>query len=441
MRYSDRGGSCTRRVSPSIAAASRWRLTKTMSGTKRKAAFPASQAPEKRAHREDEGGDLDLDEQATRQQKARPGRVVTQGYDSEESDDEDPTHKRNWTDKKPDEDDDMFGDNDAKAKDTKKEPRFLKLSEIEGQEFGSTTQLYGDEDEDEDVDPEYELERALQDTRYQDANADAERTPPGSDDEDHPRKSKKGMGFRMEKFNMKDEMASGQFDEEGNYIRNKKDPFSQNDRWLEGNYSKKQIKAAHDAQLKRERDAEARAEADEAEYPTAEHAMRALAECLQPGESVLDALQRIGAQAKRKGGDAALLEKITHLTTLLMSSFGQIHIYDEVYEGLVRQVRRAKLVPEDWDPSRPTEPERAPDAADESQAGGTWEYKWTPAYLAQVARSTNTPANPDSETFGPFPASALREWASQGYFGPQQSNILLRTPGSSTWCAWADAGL
>lgn len=406
-----------------------------MSGTKRKAAWPVPEASGKRAHHDDDEGDLDLDGQAQKQSKTRHGRVMTEGYDSEESDEEG-THRRNWGDKKEEDDDDMFGDDAAKPKEMKQEPRYLKLSEIEGQEFGSTTQLDDDEEE-EDVDPEYELERALQDTKHQDANADAERTPPGSDDEDHPRRAKKGMGFRMEKFNMKDEMASGQFDEEGNYIRNKKDPFSQNDRWLEGNYSKKQIKAAHEAQARREREAQKRAEEDEAEYPTAEHAMQALAECLEPGESVLDALQRIGAQAKRKGGDATLLEKITHLTTMLMSSFGQMNIYDEVYEGLVRQVRRARLVPEDWDPSRRAEPVPGAD----SDADKQWEYKWTPAYVAATARASNTPPMPETQIFGPFPASALREWASQGYFGPGQSHILLRVPGSSTWAQWADAGL
>lgn len=404
-----------------------------MSSTKRKAAWPESEQSEKRAHHEEDQGDLEMDWQAEKQTKARPGRVMTEGYDSEESDDE-ATYKHNWGDKKEEEEDDMFGDDDKKPSEPKKEQRFLKLSEIEGQEFGSTTQL-DDEEEDQGVDPEYELERALRDTRYQNANADAERTPPGSDDEEHAKRSKKGMGFRIEKFNMKDEMASGQFDEEGNYIRNQKDPFSQNDRWLEGNYSKKQIKAAQEAQAKRERAAQEQIRADEAAYPTAEHAMRSLAEYLEPGESVLEALQRVGALAKRDKPHAASLEAITHLTTLLMSTFGVIHIYDEMYESLVRQVRRAELVPSDWDPSRRAEAEAVP--APRKQ----WEYKWAPAYRAEIARASSTPANPETEIFGPFPEETLREWASHGYFGPQQAHILLRHPGSSTWSSWADAGL
>lgn len=418
-----------------------------MSGTKRKAAWPGADAPEKRAHHGADGeGDLDLESQVERQGKARHGRVMTEGYDSEESDDEG-AHKRNWGQEKDQDEDDMFAEEGDKKKDEsqKKEPRFLKLSEIDGQEFGARTHLGDDDDEEDDEqDPEYELERALRDTRHQDANADAERTPPGSDDEDAPR-SKKGMGFKIEQFNMKAEMAGGQFDEEGNYVRNKKDPFAQNDRWLDGNYSKKQIKAANEAQAHREREAKEKADADNAEYPTAEHAMRPLAECLQPGESVLDALQRIGVSAKRekkegaKGDASRQLDLITHLTSLLMSTFGQMNIYDEMYESLVRQVRRAKLVPEDWDPSRKaSEPEE--DTA--APLAPSWEYKWTPAYLANAAKASNAPPEPDTKVYGPFPLADLRAWAAQGYFGPDHSHILVRPAGSdAAWHAWAAAGL
>ncbi|WFD42106.1 hypothetical protein MPSI1_000744 [Malassezia psittaci] len=404
-----------------------------MSDTKRKVNWPESGSSRKRAYQEgDADGDYDLDAEINKQSRTRSGGVVTEGFDSEDDEENEETHKRHWNDKPSNEEDDMFAEDPSKASTSKKEPRFLKLSEIEGQEFGSTTQLDDEDDAEEgELDPEYELQRALQDTRYQNANEDAERTPPGSDDEDHPRQTKKGMGFRMEKFNMKEEMASGRFDEEGNYIQNKKDPFSRSDQWLEGNYSKKQILAAQQAQAKRQQDAVDRAKADETEFPSAEHAMRSLAELLKPGESVLDALQRIGAQAKRKGGDAASLEKITHLTTLLMSTFGHIDIYDAVYETLVRTVRRASLVPEDWDPSRDTV---------EAEKEKQWEYRWA-ASTGQTEQASNSDPSDESQTFGPYSADALREWASQGYFGPDQSHILLRNPGDSTWISWTESGL
>ena len=102
---------------------------------------------------------------------------------------------------------------------------------------------------------------------------------------------------------MKAEMESGQFDEDGNYIRNERDQFSQNDRWLEGNYSKKSIRAAHEAQRRREQAEIEREKQQDAEFPTMEHAMKQLAECLMPGESVLDALQRLGAASKRSTGE------------------------------------------------------------------------------------------------------------------------------------------
>ncbi|WFC98022.1 hypothetical protein MYAM1_000743 [Malassezia yamatoensis] len=405
-----------------------------MSDTKRKVPWPESESSRKRAyHEEDADGDYDLDVEGNKQSRTRPGGVVTEGFDSEDEEEDEETHKRHWNDKADNEEDDMFAEDASKASTSKKEPRFLKLSEIEGQEFGSTTQL-DDEDNVEEVgelDPEYELQRALQDTRYQNANEDAEKTPPGSDDEDHPRQTKKGMGFRMEKFNMKEEMASGRFDEEGNYIQNQKDPFSRSDQWLEGNYSKKQILAAQQAQAKRQQDAVDRAKADETEFPSAEHAMRSLAQLLKPGESVLDALQRIGARAKRKGGDSASLEKITHLTTLLMSTFGHIDIYDAVYETLVRTVRRANLVSEDWDPSRETV---------EAEKEKQWEYRWAASAETQTQQASESSQKEKSPSFGPYSAHALREWAAQGYFGPDQSHILLRNPGDSTWISWTDSG-
>jgi len=428
---------------------------------KRKGDWPGAESSGKRTHIDSfTDGDNDMDAQAERQGKTRRGRVMTEGYDSDDSD-EGPSksHRRGWKDgaegNADDDDDDMFAD--AKKKededDDRKEPRFLKLSDIDGQEFGARTRM-GDEDDndelDHDEDPEYELEQAMKSQQHEDANADAERTPPGSPRYDGVLGVKKqGMGFRIEKFNMKAEMASGQFDEDGNYIRNKRDQFSQNDRWLEGNYTKKSIKSASEAQKKRQEAEKERMNKEMAEFPTMEHAMKELAGFMQPGEAVLDALHRLGSQAKRskkdqEGAEAskAAFEHFTDVTSILMNTFGQMNVYDEVYEGLVRMVRRAGLVPEDWDPSRNTQGATPGDQVS-GEGEAIWEYKWTPTYLAQAAKAHGTNVDPETKVFGPFRASELKAWAEQGFFGTSMENILLHrsTAEPTSWASWAEAEL
>lgn len=419
---------------------------------KRKADEGPVRATGKRTHMDDDVlDDLDMESHAVRQNKLRRGRVLTQGYESDESDnDSGVPHRRAKQEEEEEgeeEEEDMFAE--PKEESSKKEKRFLKLSDIEGQEFGVHTHMDGDDDDEgeedgaffHDQDPEYEMEQALKSTYHEDANADAERTPPGSPGVDVQRVKKQGMGFRMERFNMKAEMESGQFDEDGNYIRKKRDQFSQNDRWLEGNYSKKSIKAANEAQRRREQAEMEHVKLREAEFPTMEHAMKQLAECLMPGESVLDALQRLGVASKRSKGTTqsmAQFETLTHVSGTLMSHFGQMNIYDEVYEGLVRLVRRAKIVPENWDPSRTPDEENETASA---PTGPQWEYKWTPAYLVRMAKVHGQSVDPETRIFGPFSQSDLSEWAQQGYFGANKENIAVRKIHTPAWSTWYDAGL
>ncbi|WFD29662.1 hypothetical protein MSPP1_000672 [Malassezia sp. CBS 17886] len=448
---------------------------------KRKGAWTEGDAPEKRTHmdgKDDVGGaegDLDLEAQAARQDRSRQGRVVTAGFESDDSDGEqNDTHRKHWaegggthaggTDA---DGDDMFGADNGVGDDVEatRERKFLQLGDIEGQEFGAHTAAPDAEvaDVEDDLhnedDPDYDLERVSADDDVQDANADAERTPPASDNDeddadDAARRAgvkKQGMGFRLEQFNMKAEMASGQIDEEGNYVRNKTDPFAQNDRWLEGHYSRKQIKAASDAHRRRTELEAQRSRRDEEELPTAPHAMRELAPLLHPGESVLDALRRISADAKqmRKAGGAraseatARLDLLTRLTTTLMSDFGQINLYDDTYESIVRQVRRAGLVDGEWDPSRPRGEGARRDAEDaEDAADARWEYKWTPGHLATMAQAAGGSVDPETKVFGPFSPTELCSWADGGFFGAHRENIVLRKARTSdAWAKWEDAGV
>ena len=376
--------------------------------------------------REEEEEDLD---------EVRPsrGRIVTDGFDFDSDDEKGTSHRARWQkqQEEDDDEDDMFAAGDKPEPEQRKEPRSLKLSEIEGQEFGERTLAHSDDEDDDELDPEYALAQSNRATDYQDANADAERTPPGSPGE----RDKRGMGFKIDGFNMKAELASGQFDAEGNYTWNAKDPYSQSDRWLEGNYSRKQMRAAQEAQKARVQREKERVSAKEAAYPTEAHALKALAQVLEPGESVLEGLQAAGAAKKTGGVRAAQLDPITDLTAILMSEFGLMNIYDETYEAIVRKVRRAGLVSEDWDPKRVadgTGPTSAPGDSDQ------FEYKWSPTYLAAMARANGSNVDPEMQVFGPFSRTDILSWASQGYFGAERENIRLRRCGDSSWLKWTD---
>ncbi|KAI9099822.1 hypothetical protein DFS34DRAFT_648769 [Phlyctochytrium arcticum] len=126
--------------------------------------------------------------------KARRGAVKLDGYGSESDSDSDADGKAGGDGM----DEDMFGDSfDAPAK-GKNKPRFLKSSEIEGQELETD---FG-------------------------ADADGE--------------------IKITPFNMKEELQDGNFDESGHYIR-KRDELSMHDKWLQ-NLSTEEIAKAKQAQ-------------------------------------------------------------------------------------------------------------------------------------------------------------------------------------------------
>ena len=392
-----------------------------------------------------------------------------------------------------DEDDDMFDvadDDGSKLREGKKpagaKDDYLKLGELEeGQDFGSKTRSAldaveddaellrggGDQDDD-DLDPELELEdedddkqegdddddEADQDDAQQggfvDLNAYAERSPPASPSQD-PKRKPKPKAPKVTGFNMKEEMRTGKFDAEGNYHENQRDPHAQHDAWLTGVYSRSKILEARQAQQKRDHEAKQKERAAQQADGDEDQVKKNLVEYMHRGETVQKTLQRLGKllaerkkAAKSTSTDghrsgtqgqadvkqaAADVESVTHLSSVLMSRFGRLDIYDQRYESLLRDVHRSGLVRETFDPAAKLD---APAPAVTANDGGAaeWEYRWTPSYLAAAARETGTSVSPDIETFGPFTLADLRAWAHQGYFGDNADRILLRPSGSND--AW-----
>lgn len=487
-------------------------------------------------------GDIDLEEQdRKRNQQGRKGRVYTAGYDSEDSDSEDEEDDAEEEGRRKgkvagvDEDEDMFdskGPLSGKPR-VREKNRCLELEDIEGQEFGmgrardgaNVEPLSGEE---EDEDPEMELEsdsdedgeggegegeeekekRARQRTMSPGGTTvlGQKRTKlngKGSGKKTKPKTTDpmNDMGYKLDSFNMKNEMTSGRFDEEGNYIPNVKDPHAEHDRWLEGNYSRKAIRAAKEAKLKREQEERVREKERQREGEEnggKEGIMMRLVEYMNADETVLETLQRLGREAKphrqsakrsfgartTKGKNSQVqtgeadgttmaatvsasvkaIEDFTDLSSTLMSQYGLTDVYDEEYASLIRAVRRAGLAPSDqWDPAGERRKRKAKQEADESATTAAvrgadedqYVYRLSSSYLDAIAHGATDGSgqqNASTAVFGPFSRSDLMTWKEQGFFGGEEAErILLRraTPTrhleqltdslSDGWLTWREA--
>lgn len=221
----------------------------------------------------------EVDAQLEDPRARRKGRVKTEGYDSDSSDEGESvvlSRRMDAAKAGEDDDDDMFATED-KAKDPeedsakKKEERFMRLGDIEGQEFGG---------------------------RADGADSASEDEP--EDQDDAERRKKAGMGFELSAFNMREEMEEGKFTEDGMYLRTV-DPHSVHDKWMDG-LDEREIKKARRQHRHMERIQKEKQDAEERELQqmgSKEDIENALLPLLKKGETVLEALQRVGAKAKK----------------------------------------------------------------------------------------------------------------------------------------------
>ncbi|KAG0639308.1 hypothetical protein HOY80DRAFT_1001095 [Tuber brumale] len=369
---------------------------------------------------------LEIDEGAIGNRKSNRNKVDIEGYESDSSEEGfDATHKT-WrkdeqkADKMVDEGDDMFADfksdeedHDDKesysGKDRKKDVKFMDLEQIEGQDFASKREFVDIIDEDkgrgegeEDSDEQNEQE------------IDPEVGAGGK---------KKGAP-KIDAFNMQNEMDEGRFDEAGNFIRKAAERDAVHDSWLEG-VSRKDMRRAKEAMEKREAEKRVKMKEDDA-VPTSQ-VLADLIPCLEKGETILEALARLGTTHKRKknqtnknswrqkkraaanseemevdkGKDPIdpiearrkeSVERITGAADRLLTR-GQPEIYDESRESLIRQYRHE--TGEDW-----AEP-RAP--VIEGTAEKRWEFRWTDG-------------RDGGDTHGPYDKSAMASWNQHGFF-------------------------
>lgn len=214
----------------------------------------------------------------------RKGRVKTDGYESDSSDDGEGVvlSRRPGADGAAnDEDEDMFatGPKEESTKvdagEKKKGEEFLRLGDIEGQEFG----------------------RGSADDEADDSSGDEEEP---EDEDDAERRKKTGMGYEMSSFNMREEMEEGKFSADGMYVR-KFDPHALHDRWMDG-LGEREIKLARKRKRRQEKAQmeRMRAEEEELEQLGGKDAVeREVLAMLKKGETVLEALQRLGTRNKQ----------------------------------------------------------------------------------------------------------------------------------------------
>ena len=308
---------------------------------------------------------------------------------------------------------------------------------------------------------------------------------------------------------MQDELAEGRFAADGSYVQNAADPLANHDAWLTG-LSKKEIRAA--AESKARREADARRREDEDARKGSEQLAQERDDCLigllrmvREGETVARALARLGERKRREGGKvvrrvvrpkvgedvemteagdgqvaagaagaaapaeedplAAKINLLTHLASTLLSTHGELEIYDQSYDDIIKTLKAEGAVRRDWvppiDPDIEVERQAAALAAKESshaepaaanhsrpliarktaaapappptaeQAAAKFKYKW-------VSPPKDQPAGTE---YGPYTRRELDEWVAGGYFGPAGVAIEVKREGEGEgeWKSWRDA--
>uniref|UniRef100_A0A060TGG5 ARAD1D23474p n=1 Tax=Blastobotrys adeninivorans TaxID=409370 RepID=A0A060TGG5_BLAAD len=273
------------------------------------------------------------------------------GYDDDSEDDAQDWKQRERA--REESDDDMFADSDKEE--DKEEPgkkqRFLDIDEFEKQaELDSSKPYNGDDGEgDEDEDEE--------DVREDNVDVEYFVNPGG--EEEHEKKNGRDLKKssrrepKLEAFNLRSDLEEGQFDEQGNFIRNAADSEAHHDQWLE-NVSKKDISAARRAHERQQ--AKNAADQKRLKRLSKHQALSNLIESLNVGESSLEALQRLSppkrnrgrnkkdsqksdeTEASRKQTVEVITDSVESLQMLM--SMGSNDVYDLTREELQREYQR-----------------------------------------------------------------------------------------------------
>ncbi|KIW99413.1 uncharacterized protein Z518_11401 [Rhinocladiella mackenziei CBS 650.93] len=402
---------------------------------------------------------LEADVIGSRGQQVKRGAVKIDGYDSDSDNDNfnmraDARAKEKGAKSKTEDENDMFADLEEDFKDgddsegdagrrggKKKAVRFLNEDEITGQIKSSRSGGH--------VSADFTLNgrgkgKGREEYREIESSSDSEvdeatRASIGELDPELGAGGKKSHAPKLDAFNMSAEQEEGRFDEDGNYVRKAADPDAKHDIWLEG-MSKKEMRKAKEAADKREEERRKRDLEDDAK--STGETLDKLIPLLERGETVLEALARLGKGKEKKpkwqtknknkkqngpsvefpvpeanATEKARREKIEVMTGAadILLSRGQTEIYDTERELLVRQYR--KETGEEWvDTPKPDE------AHDTNSMEQLWEYRWTDSRDGGAIN-------------GPYDGNTMKQWNDAGYFG---EGVEFRRKGGGDWTRVAE---
>lgn len=404
---------------------------------------------------------LELDEIGRSGQQTKRNAIRLEGYESDSSNEnfdsraeakardarkEEKKGKKQGDKSKDEEENDMFadieeehfedGDEDEylarEGKQRKKEVTFLDDKDIDGQVSNSKSGGH--------VSADFSLGRKSRDKEREsssEGSGDDEVRDQIADDMDEElgAGSKKKHAPKVDAFNMRDEAEEGRFDDSGNFVRKAADPFAVHDSWLEGS-SKADMRKAKEAEDKRERDRRKHDLADDA--ISTGQIIGTLIERLQPDETVLEALARLGKtrekkkpkwqKNRQKAGsgmdidedgtteDAAETERkdnveaITAAADRLLTQ-GQNDIYEAERALLIRQYKRE--TGEDWI----DQADGGASNGAQTDNGSTFEYRWSDK-------------RDGGDVHGPYDATTMKSWNEAGYFGEA---VEFRRSGREGW--------
>ena len=269
-------------------------------------------------------------------------------------------------------------------------------------------------------------------------------------------------------FNMKEEMEEGHFDKEGTYIFGKREKDEIKDHWLDNIDWVKVNNTTQPGTSKSTSDDDSM---DATEYLKKFDPIpiyKEMLTILQPGESVLKALKRLGGGKvqsaserwkKKKQNDGATQEndqnkqniaKLTEHANIILSSMGNMDVYQETFEGIRYKIQQAEAkVPvtasstecdmfgemfeekkavdigtstAEGEPSAKkvrfdgtsttNNEEKKKEESDSKTEAVQWEFKWK--------------NEDDAEIHGPNTSHQMQNWVDQGYF---ESGVWVRRVG------------
>ena len=388
---------------------------------------------------------LDIDEIGRRGAQTKRNAVNIDGFESDSSNEgfdaraaakaKEAKKKANGAGSKDEDMDDMFGDleeqfadgdeddpaDGADGKKSKKQVKFLDTDDIEGQSkksksgghVSSTLRKTSDDRKTSDKEDEEEIESSSDEEVPDEQRADVEDV-----DEELGAGAKKKHAPKLDAFNLRNENEEGGFDEHGNFVRKARDTDAVYDAWMDG-VSKKDMKKAKEAHEQRQK--EQRDKRLEDDSKTISEILEEMIGRMDSGETVLEALSRLGRGKEKKKPkwqerrrikqgvnmnidaesntkqDATELQRkadveaITGAADLLLSR-GDTDIYEKDRELLIRTYK--KETGEDWRDK----------TAGSRIVSRQWMYRWADA-------------RDGGEAHGPYDGPTMLAWNDAGYFG------------------------